>query len=196
VPPVDPKVVDALHKALRETGCADTPRLILIESTQTQESEVDTVSEWPLQPCLSVIPSLFALAREPALQSGTEEEDELAPGPLLGSNDVTDWLREAIEALRKGQSVEVDDPKDLSHAEARMTVAGASLTVLAGLDGTHFLVVALRPESTGDVRAIQRIFNERILRWITAQGEVTDDDFEDEANEADSIFDSVADLLP
>jgi hypothetical protein len=58
--------------------------------------------------------------------------------------------------------------------------------------GHRFMIVCLRPEASGDLRAIQQSHNERVLRWIermNSGGNEHDDDSEAAENDTDDVDD-------
>jgi hypothetical protein len=200
LPPVDPKIVDALEKVLAEAGAPGTPRLTIQveEAAGTEEEQEELVSQWPYVPFEQEMPSLYippppqdlVLDDGDAPQADDDADDDSDPSSPGALNAV---LRGALEALQQGACVEVDlsRPENL-RLRCEFEVAGLQCRILYDYAGHSYVVCALAPEASGDLRAIQLAHNQRVIDWIESTNNLgfSNPDDKDTSEEDDRIDDT------
>jgi hypothetical protein len=177
LPPIDPKVVDALEKILAASAEPGRAQLVIQQEEAgivgAVAEPVNTTPHWSSDPSRSAPPSVL---REVASGGDSSEEDEATYDDLADQIDdwptlARDWtevMREGIETLKGGACPEIE-PATLERLTvvAEREVGNLVVTMIADSDGVYRgLVVGLRPEDSGDLRAAQRAHNDRILQWI------------------------------
>jgi hypothetical protein len=185
LPPIDPRIIDALQRILKETANPTVPRLIihLEEQPIGEEQEPVIPTEWSSEPRDAEIPHP---AVDPVDDELTPEEDEAQEPEELSKQEWSALLREVIDALRAGLNVEVEAtaPTNLTQREH---FSGIEIEVTFGSGGEQFVKVWLAPEASGDLRAAQRAHNDRILNWIESLNEPCADE-DDAAEEEDAAY--------
>jgi hypothetical protein len=189
LPPIDPKIVDALEKVLKESADPTVPRLIIHIEDQPADEEQDPAvpPEWSGEPQDMEIPRLLVDPVEDELTITSEDEEPAEPNELSWE----EWsalLREAIDALRSGLSVEVKPNASPTGVPQREQFGGVQVEITIGNGGEQFVKVSLSPEASGDLRAAQRAHNERILRWIESLNEPSSDEEETATEEEDAAY--------
>jgi hypothetical protein len=163
LPDVDPKVVEALERVMKEAGDPLKPKLIIVPepASDTEESE-DPVSQWPLVPPEHEIPSLYLPLETDDLDL---YEDETAAAPK--APNAGEILRDVLDAVKQGLYVEVSgvDPETLE-TKISVHVHGIECELVLGNFGHRYLLVGLLPQATRDLKALQQSLNESVLHWI------------------------------
>lgn len=177
LPPIDPKVVEALEKLLGETGDPDMPKLLIrgAEPASEEEQEANLHSGWLPAPIEPGFPSLLRLPIRVNLavddEEATEDEPEILGMPF--ELFVPDWnalVREMLDALSMGSCVEIDG-SNLGHLRllAEKQLGAVQIQVFSDNEGLwRCVVTTLDPEASGDLRAAQRAQNDRLLHWIVS----------------------------
>jgi len=171
LPPVDPAIVEALEKVLREVGDPAIPKLVIEVDEPAAEEQADPVSTWPyVPPQIDVPPSLLADPEDDDL--ALEDDDEGAASPedqawaYLGDH-LEDMLRGTVESLRQHVCCDVDiDSPFGPRGRVNFQVGDVQCTLVCDGWGHRLFVVRLTPEATGDVRDLQQAHNDRVLHWI------------------------------
>src|SRR5262249_42209822 len=130
---------------------------------------------WPVNP-----PSPARPGDPPPADEEDDPQDEPADADDLPARDLSEVLREAVEALQGGMCVDVDVSAAQGwRAQCQMQLGGVEVKV--GYDGAGhcYLVFALLPEAVRDLRAAQRLHNDSVIEWIRSFDEGADDDAED-----------------
>jgi hypothetical protein len=189
VPPIDPKILDALQKLLKESGNPTVPRLIIHVEEQSvgEEEEPAVPSEWSDEPSAVEVPRLLVDPADDQLTL-TPEEDEPAEPEEFSKEAWSALLRDAIEAIRSGLGVEVEMTVATPNVSQREHFGGIEIEVTIGSGGEQFVKVSLSPETSGDLRAAQRAHNERILNWIERLNEPCADEDDSAAEEEDATY--------
>jgi hypothetical protein len=190
LPPIDPKIVDALQKVLKETGDPTVPRLIIhVEDLPASEEQEPTVPpEWSGEPQDTEIPRLLIDPVEDKKLAITSDEEEPDDSEELSTEEWSALLREVIDAIRAGLSVGVESnagPTSASHSEH---FGGIEVEITIGSGGEQYVMVSLSLEASGDLRAAQRAHNERILRWIESLNEPCADEDDAAVEEEDGTY--------
>ncbi|HEY1859877.1 MAG TPA: hypothetical protein VGG61_05965 [Gemmataceae bacterium] len=196
LPSVDPKVIEALQKVLKEVGDLGVPRLILHVDEQpgSEELEKPEIPEWRSQPNDVEFPSLFVDPVDDPLTIAEEQEpaDEVEASTV----DLASLLQEVIDVIHAGQSVLVEKAGVGLELELEVDLYGANVKVLTGYSGHRFVLVSLSPEAAGDLRAAQRAHNERILHWIESLNEELFDCDAAEEEDADYGVEPINEAIP
>jgi hypothetical protein len=189
VPPIDPKIIDALQKLLKESGNPTAPRLIIHVEEQSvgEEEEPAVPSEWSDEPSAVEVPRLLVDPADDQLTL-TPEEDEPAEPEEFSKEAWSALLRDAIEAIRSGLGVEVEMTAATPNVSQREHFGGIEIEVTIGSGGEQFVKVSLSPETSGDLRAAQQAHNERILNWIERLNEPCADEDDSAAEEEDATY--------
>jgi hypothetical protein len=193
LPPIDPKLVDALEKALVTSDESGRAKLIIRrikpEASERNAAVTDAVSQWPTAAPERDMPSLFVEPDGPDETAG-QESDEGADHDIrtefaASADEWNEMLRDAIESIRAGAYSAIDEasPQRLPTLVERQ-VGAIRLQVVSDSDGEWSgLIVTLLPEASGDLRAVQWAHNERVLRWIISMNDRCDDQCAAEAPE-------------
>jgi hypothetical protein len=189
LPPIDPKIIDALEKVLKESGDPTAPRLIIHveDPPATEEEESAVPPEWSGEPQEDDIPRLFVDPAEEKLTITPEDEDP-AEMEELSSEEWSAVLRDAVDAIRAGLSVSVDTDAGPTGVPHREQFDGIEVEIALGFGGEMFIKVSLAPESSGDLRAAQRAHNERILNWIESLNEPCTEEDDAATEEEDATY--------
>jgi hypothetical protein len=199
LPPVDPAVVDALEKVLREVGDPTIPKLVIEVDDPAEEEQQDPVSTWPyVPPQTDVPPSLLVDPDEDDLTLEQEEEpatpspeDEAwehvaqhLEGMLLGTTD----------ALRQQLCCDVDLSRPTGpRGRINFQIGAVQCTLVCDGWGHRFVAVGLTPKATGDLREVQQAHNDRVSHWIEVMnsgGNSSDDEdtASDDEDDSDLLY--------
>jgi hypothetical protein len=196
LPPLDPTIVEALQKVLKQAGDLGVPRLILHVGEQpgNEEQENPETSDWRSQPNDVEFPSLFVDPVDDPLTIVEQEEsaDKVEASPI----DLAGLIQEVIDVIHSGQSILVENAGVGLELELEVDLKGANVKVLSGYSGHRFVLVSLSPEAAGDLRAAQLAHNERILHWIESLNEELFDCDAAEEEDADYGVEPVNEAIP
>jgi len=189
LPPIDPKIVDALQKVLKETTNPTVPRLIIHveEQPPAEEQEAAVPPEWSGEPQEEDIPRLLIDSVDDKLTIASEDDESDEPQEF-SSDEWSALLREVIDAIRAGLSEEVEINAVPTSVHHREKYGGIEVEVTLGSGGEQYVRVSLSPEASGDLRAAQRAHNERILRWIESLNEPCAEEDDSAAEEEDAAY--------
>jgi hypothetical protein len=195
LPPLDPRLVDALERLLAETGDPEMPKLIVLdqEPAPTERAEADPGLGWPLTPIDPDLANRLAAETDPGPDADEEaaEEDEEEALPEAPP----DWnalLHEVLDAIHAGTCIEIDGSNlDRLRLQCQRQVGGVLVHIVTDDDGVwQCTVVSLVPGAGGDLRAAQRAHNESILHWIEAVSEgPAEDPADDDPDDGDDALD-------
>jgi hypothetical protein len=202
LPPIDPKLVAALERLLVSAGEPDLPKLILQEGPNQSAAEHDDDARlgWSIPisvPDQSTILLLPAVAPPVLDEQGSADDEQ--DDAYLAISVIRDWndvLRATVDGLATAAYLDVD-----SSRLARLRMVGekqigiVQVRVFSDEDDVWRAVVAtLLPEGSGDPRAIQRAYNDRILHWIQTLGASSYDADWDDFDDWDDDLDDDGDL--
>ncbi len=204
LPPVDPRIVDALEKALSEIGEPTAGRLIIQvdeEPAGSEEQEEEPVSQWPYLPSDVEIPSLLVAPVDSDLELAEDDAEaaEEPNDPEAPAADVNELLRNVLEAVQQGACVEVDgsQPSGL-RIRCEIQVSGVECRMYGDSAGHGYVVCTLLPEACRDLRAAQRAHNQHIIDWITTMNSYDPDRPDTDAGaeeEAEGLDEDLEDAL-
>lgn len=187
LPPIDPKVVDALEKVLKESGAPLKPKLIVVpvEPSDIEEQE-EPVSQWPLVPPELEMPSLYLPLETEELD--LYEEDGSVAVPT--QPDAEAAFRQVLDSLREGMYLDVSgvDPETLE-TKVTLRLNGIECHLILDGSGHRYFLVGLMPEATGDLKEIQQALNERVMHWINIMnsgGNKVEEEATDTAKDAEN----------
>ena len=194
LPPLDPRLIDALEQLLAETGDPEMPKLIIQdqEPAPAEPADADPGLGWPLAPIDPELANQLAAEADlsPAEEAADADKDEEAVPEVP-----PDWnavLREVLDAVHAGTCTEIDF-SNLDHlrVQCQRQVGGVLVHIIIDDEGYwRCTVVSLIPGTGGDLRAAQRAHNESILQWIEAVSEgPADDSADDDPDDGDDWWD-------
>jgi hypothetical protein len=189
LPPIDPKIIDALEKVLKESTDPTVPRLIIhVEDPPASEEEEPAVPpEWSGEPQEDDIPRLLVDPADDKLTI-TPEDEEPAELEELSTEEWSAALRDVVDAIRAGLSVSVGTDAGPTGVPHREQFGGIEVEIALGFGGERYIKVSLTPESSGDLRAAQRAHNEGILNWIESLNEPCAEEDDAAAEEEDATY--------
>jgi hypothetical protein len=162
VPAIDPKIQDALEKALKETTNPLAPKFIILEGEPAGGNELDDpVSHWPYVLSPLDFPSLFG-EPEPAEPDAAAEDDDDA-GEFEIPHDLNDLLREVIDAVREASFIDIDvnvSPGDGLRARCELQIGDVEFTLVWSDTGNRGVIVQLLPE------AAPKPAHQGLIEWL------------------------------
>jgi hypothetical protein len=170
LPAIDPEVAAALEKVL--AGAADplpAKLVILREEKDKADGQEPPALPWPggLPPV--AFPSLLVEAEDPDLAARDGEEAEEPGQPAEPAPDLNAVLREVIEAVGSGVSIDIDSSReDCLRAACEVEVGGVEFKLIWSDTGQRLAVVRLLPEACPDLRAVERAHSDWVIEWIQA----------------------------
>jgi hypothetical protein len=165
LPPVDPKIVDALEKILAEAADPLPAKLVILDSAHyLGDHQAEPVSEWPCGPSPVKMPSMLAEPENPdAALEDDDDSREAVP------DDFDELFREALESLRSHAWIDIDSSReDGLRAECELQIGGIDLKLIRNEPGQCWAVIKLLPEACPDLRAAQRAHNDSMIDWIVS----------------------------
>lgn len=171
LPPVDPHIVEALEKVLREIGDPASPKMVIEVDEPAAEEQEDAVSTWPYVPPQTDVPSsLLGDPQDDELTLG--DEDDGIPSPEdqawrhIGGH-LEEMLRNTVEALQQHVCTSVDiDGSNGPRGRVNFQIGNVQCTLVCDGWGHRLVIVRLTPEATGDLREVQQSLNDGMLHWI------------------------------
>jgi hypothetical protein len=168
LPPLDPKVVEALQKVLAESETPDVPRLIIEVEEPAVEEEQEGLPGW-LRLCVPLESPIRNLFIEPAPSDLILKSDEPSAGEEQeGSEMEHDLLYYDFCAFR---GLDADIDLDISYPQGlrvrcEVQIAGRAFRLLWDKGGCVSFTVSVVADSAEDLRAAQWEHNEQVIRWI------------------------------
>jgi hypothetical protein len=149
LPCIDPKIIDALEKALAGTGDPQAGKFILLSSEPgAGNGQEEPLSHWPYVPQALEVPSLLGEPESADPDAAADEEDESLPGEAAAPRDFNDLLREAVDALRGGSYIDIDvSQEDCTRARFEMQLGPVDLTLMWGNTGDRCAILRWVPEA-------------------------------------------------
>jgi tetratricopeptide (TPR) repeat protein len=171
LPRVDPAIVDALEKVLRESGDPTIPKLVIEVDEPAADEQADPVSTWPYVPLeTDVPPSLLVDPGDDDLALEEDEDDAPSAEGMARAfidDHLEEMLRDTLDALRQHVCCDVDiDGPNGPRGRVNFQIGGMQFTLVCDGWGHRLVVVRLTPEASGDLRALQEAHNDRVLHWI------------------------------
>jgi hypothetical protein len=168
LPPIDPKIVDALEKVLADCPDPVPAKLVVLEVVPaSSEAQEAPTASWPTGTPQVEIPTLLEEWEDPDLTVQTEDEEENSGGARPPISDLNQMLRDVIDALRQGACADVDtEGEEGLRAQVETQIGGVVVKLVYDESGIHCAVVRLLPEACPDLRARQRAQNDAIIEWI------------------------------
>lgn len=188
LPPIDPKLVEALEQVLKASGDPTRVKLIIAPEESSGEAQELPDSPWPTTPPEVEFPSLFV---DPDAELELESDEPAATSAPV-NNDVGEILSQALDALKNNLYVDVTG-NDEDQATLTFTIGGLECRVVLDGSGHKYFLIGLLPQTTGDIKAIQHSLNERVMRWIenmNSGGNQAEEPAENGANDDDGDDDS------
>jgi hypothetical protein len=149
LPPVDPKVVDALEKILAEAANPVPAKLIILDSEpEAGDGQEEPVSQWPyVRPPLD-IPSLFGPLQKGDAATEAEEEAEEAGAEDEVPANLNDLCREVLDALHSGAWIDIDVSRTEGlRTQCEVQIGGIDFKVIWSDSGHRCAVLKLVPDN-------------------------------------------------